>query len=123
MNAAEHMTAQLGEDPFELAAKIQAAAVDLARLRAEASHMERIRKVKLSEVGRAVRGNATTRITVAEVEDAARTSDVYREHLIKQRDAEVAAAEAEARYYGLRNRNEWLMKSADSIRAEAYLAR
>lgn len=123
MNPADHFTATIGEDPFELAAQIESAAAESGRLRAEAAHLERIRKVKLSEVARAYRGAATSRVTVAEVEDAARTSDVYREHLVRQRDAEVAAAEAEARYYHLRNRQDWLFKAADAMRAEAYLSR
>ena len=62
-------------------------------------------------------------MTVAQIENAARCSGAYAEHLAWQRDVERAAVEAEAAYYALRNRQDWLHKAADAVRSEAYLAR
>lgn len=123
MNAPDHMTALLGEDPFALAAQIEAAAIEAGTLRAEANHLERVRKVKLSEAAKNIREHAERKMTIPEVEDKARTSDLYREHLTAQRNAEVSASTAEAHYYGLRNRADWLHKAADALRSEAYLTR
>lgn len=123
MHAADHLAAMLGEDPFELAGRIEAAAVAAGRLRAEAAHMERVRKVVHAEASRAIRDARAGKTTVAEIEGEAYRSAMYREHLDAQRAAEIAAAEAEAAYYGLRNRQDWMHKAADASRAEAYLAR
>ena len=129
MIAADHLSSLLGEDPFALAVAIEQAAKVAGRARADAAHAERIRKVKVAELQRAFRDSTATtngalgkRPTVAETEDAALTSPAYREHLDWQRALEIAAADAEAAYYGLRNRADWLAKAADGLRAEAYLA-
>ena len=125
MIASDHMTAALGEDPFDLVEQIAEAAALAGRLRTQANHMERVRKVKLAEAERAFRAAQGTerRVTVAEVEAGARTSPMYAEHLTAQREAEVSASEAEAEMYRLRNRQDWLTIAARSLTAEAYLSR
>lgn len=126
MNPADHFKATIGADPLALVDQIEAAAKVAGRARADASRAEHKRKSMLAALAedlRAARLKAGEKVTETMLDNLARASPRYASHLDELYRLEVQAADDEAHYYALRNRQDWLHKAADASRAEAYLSR
>lgn len=125
-HVSDHLAAQLGEDPFALAEAVRLAARKAGRARVAAADAERKRKVCLALAASEIRSDAEKaggRTTEARIDQQARASQMYQDHVEWQAEIERSAADADADYYALRNRQDWLQIGAQALRAETYLAR
>jgi hypothetical protein len=117
------VTALLGSNPERLIHRVRELNAAHDRQKAGVEHLEHMRKVVLSQEMERIRSEASERMTVQELENRARVSPAYREHLRELRAEKEVLADMAAAYYGARNALEWAERMLSFAQTEAKLTR
>ena len=115
---------RIGTDLAELIEDVRLTGETWGTLQARLSHLDHMRKVRLSELRegyRTVLEEQGEKVTEARLDDLARKSDDYREILRKRYETALAEASANTLYFAKRNALDALVETMRQERAEMRL--
>lgn len=116
----------MGEDPLKLTERARVAAERHARAKADAEYMEHMRKVVLAKQIEDIRDRWNPddgRMTESRLDNMARSSRPYSQHLDALREARQTEGTLAAEMYAARNQLDTINRMLDYARSEQYLTR